>query len=471
MPNDALAQAELVRTGQATPLELVDAAIDRIERLNPVLNAVVSERFERARAEAKGPLPHGPFRGVPFLVKDLSLTMEGEPYYAGTRVLRDIGYRAVADNALARRFRSAGLVVLGRTNTPELGSTITTEPESFGATHNPWDLGRSPGGSSGGSAAAVAAGLVPIAHGTDGGGSIRIPASACGLVGLKPSRGRISPAPEADSWAGAVTAGVISRSMRDTAAMLDHISGYESGDPFTAPPFARPLVAELTAAPRRLRIGVMRRTPSPDVPLHPDCLAALDATVRLLEGLGHIVEDAAPAALDEHEQQSGHFTKVVAVSTAADIAGLERLVGRPLGDADIEIDNLKLAEWGRSVPGPEYLDSVAWLRSWSRRVVQWWTDGFDLLLTPTLAAPPAPLGELAGPGGGRRMRAWLQYTAQFNLTGQPAISLPVHVTDTGLPIGVQFVAAPFREDVLVGLGAQLEAVVGWTDRRPPVAES
>ena len=245
---DGVGQAELVRARTVSPLELVDAAIARIERLNPEINAVVSNRFERAREEAKGELPDGPFRGVPFLVKDLGITMADEPYYAGTRVLKNIDYHSPADSALARRFRAAGLITLGRTNPPEFGSVITTEPQSFGPSRNPWNHNHSTGGSSGGAAAAVAAELVSMAHASDGGGSIRIPASACGLVGLKPSRGRISTSPGYDSWAGCTTDGIVSRTVRDTAAMYDFIFGYESGDPYTAPTLAQPLSNELRAA-------------------------------------------------------------------------------------------------------------------------------------------------------------------------------------------------------------------------------
>ncbi len=462
---DAVGQAELVRSKQVSAAELVDAAIERIERDNPRINAVIGDRFDRARAEARSPLPDGPFAGVPFLVKDLSITMAGEPFYAGTAVLRSIDHRSTVDSALARRFRNAGLVILGRTNTPEFGNVITTEPASFGPTRNPWDLARSPGGSSGGSAAAVAAGFVAMAHASDGGGSIRIPASACGLVGLKPSRGRVSAAPGYDAWAGATTDGVVSRTVRDTAAMLDVMSGYECGDPFVAPPPSRSYASEIGAAPGRLRIGVLDHPPAPDLPADPQCAAAVAHTVELLERFGHVVEPAFPAALLEYEQQAKHFANVVATSTAQEVANIESIVGRSLVEGDLEPDDLKLASWGRSLSAAHYLDSVAWLRIWSRRVVQWWDD-FDLLLTPTLGAPPAELGYLAGPGAGRRMRPWFQYTAQFNITGQPAISLPTYWTAENLPIGVHLVAAPWREDLLIRVAAHLEAMTLWWQRRP-----
>jgi amidase len=462
---DGVGLAELIRARQVSPLEAVDAAIARIERLNPEINAVISERFERARKEAQGDLPDGPFRGVPFLVKDLGITMADEPYYAGTQVLRNIGYRAPADSALARRFRAAGLVVLGRTNTPEFGSVITTEPQSFGPTRNPWNTGHSTGGSSGGAAASVAAELVPMAHASDGGGSIRIPASACGLVGLKPSRGRISTSPGYDSWAGCTTDGIVSRTVRDTAAMYDFVFGYESGDPYTAPPLARPLTAELRSATGLLRIGFIDRPLPDDLETDEDCRAAVHNALAMLARVGHSIEQVHPKALEEHEAVAAHFANIVATSTASDVANLERIVGRELTEDDVEVDTLKFARWAKRLTALDYLQSFEWLRLWSRRVVSWW-DEYDLLVTPTMGKAPAELGYLAGPGAGRRMRPWFQYTQQFNITGQPAISVPLHWNAERLPIGVQIVAAPYREDLLIRVASQLEGLFPWWNLRP-----
>ncbi len=471
---DATAQAELIRTGEASPSELVEAAIERIERVNPSINAVIGDRFERARDDARGELPDGPFRGVPFLVKDLTLTMEGEPCYGGTRVLKAIDHRASEDSYLARHFRRAGLVTLGRTNTPEWGSTITTEPLSYGPTRNPWDLDRSVGGSSGGSGAAVAAGLVPIAHGGDGGGSIRIPASACGIVGLKPSRGRVSKGPAAgESWMGATVEGVLTRSVRDTAAALDAIAGPMPGDPYTAPPSVRPYSVEVGADPGRLRVGFLDHPVLPGAgPADPDCAEAVAVAVRLLESLGHHVEAEWPEAMGDAATASS-FTKIVAVWTARDVEFWTEVVGRELGPDDLEDDNLALAVWGRGVSATDYLATVDRIHRWSRRVVEWWQpldggNGFDILVTPTIAAPPPPIGHLTGPEGGKRLRGLMQFTSQFNLTGQPAISLPLHLGPTGLPIGVQLVAAPWREDLLVRVASQLEAAAPWADRTPPI---
>ena len=286
---DATAQAELVRSGQASPLELVDHAIGRIEALNPRLNAVIHERFELARAQARtGDLPDGPFRGVPILFKDLMCAVEGDPYHEGMQALKDAGYRATHTDHLARRYLDAGFAYLGRTNTPELGLVPTTESLAYGPAHNPWATGHTTGGSSGGSAAAVAAGLVPVAHANDGGGSIRIPAAACGLVGLKPSRGRTSLGPKKGEFSAFLIVELcVSRSVRDTAGVLDAVSGRRAGDPVSAPAPARPFTQEVGADPGRLRIGYATHHPMFGTPLHPDVVAATEETARLLESLGH----------------------------------------------------------------------------------------------------------------------------------------------------------------------------------------
>src|ERR1700751_4309664 len=300
---DAIAQAELVRQRRVSPLELVDAAIDRIHALNPRLNAVIIPLFDQARAQAKsGAIPDGPFRGVPFLLKDLGAAYGGDPLYMGMRLLRDAHFVAPHDTYLAAKFKAAGFICLGKTNTPERGLITTTEPEAFGPSRNPWDVTRSTGGSSGGSAAAVAARMVAVAHANDGGGSIRIPASECGLVGLKPSRGRVSLGPDVgDAWHGLAIEHVVTRSVRDSAAVLDAIAGNMPGDPYSAPPQRRPFVQEIGTRRGRLRIGVMKRSPKGGSPLHPDCAAAVEEVAKLLQSLGHSVQESHPAALDEHE--------------------------------------------------------------------------------------------------------------------------------------------------------------------------
>lgn len=470
---DALDQAALVASGEVSARELVDAAIARADAVNGDLNAIIHPRYERARDEASAGLPQGPFTGVPLVLKDLGAAMAGEPLQLGTRFLKNANNIAKHDSYLTRRFRRAGFVVIGRTNTPEFGNTITTEPLSHGPTRNPWNLDHSTGGSSGGSAASVAARIVPVGHANDGGGSIRIPASECGLVGLKPSRGRVSKGPElGESWMGATIDGCVTRTVRDTAAVLDVICGYEPGDPYTAPPFARPLVQELGANPGRLRIGVLDH-PLYDYQMdHAESRESVRRTADMLTNLGHDVVVAHPKALEESES-AGKFTSIVAAWTNSDASALERLVGREMTEDDFERDNRMLREIGRAVTTETYLTDMTWLHAWCRRVVQWWepidgSQGFDILVTPTLAGPPPRIGHLSGPDGGRNLREILAYTSQFNLTGQPAVSLPLHWSTDGLPMGVQFVGAPFREDVLVRLASQLEEAMPWRDRVAPL---
>ena len=470
---DATAQAELVRSGEASPLELVDAAIERIERLNPRLNAVIHERFDKARAEAQDGPPDGPFRGVPFVLKDLDGYSEGDPYYGGTRFLRDHDWRPAHDSYLTERFRAAGLVCVGRTNSPELGLVPTTEPETYGPTRNPWDTERSTGGSSGGSAAAVASGMVPLGHAGDGGGSIRIPASECGLVGLKPSRGRHSLGPEAgESWGGLVARLAVTRSVRDTAALLDAVQGAMPGDPYTAPPPRRPYVEELGVDPGSLRIGLRVDAPAAVGDPHPDAVAAAESAAALLESLGHRVEVGSPSALDDPDFVQ-YFINAYNSWVARDLERLGQAVGTPVTDADVEAGTWALAEAGRQVTATDYLAAVEYLHDFTRRVAGWWAGGFDLLLTPTIPEPPPVLGEFSGTPdnplvGLFRSAEIVPFTAPFNTTGQPAVSLPLHWNADGLPIGVQLVAAYGREDQLVQVSAQLEAAAPWADRRPPV---
>ena len=470
---DATAQAALVRRGDVSPRDLVEAAIARVERLNPQLNAVIHPLFEKARAQASGTLPDGPFRGVPFLLKDLLCYTGGDPYHMGARPLRDIGFIAPHDAYLAEKFRAAGFIVIGRTNTPELGILPTTESDAHGPTHNPWNLGHSTGGSSGGSAAAVAAGIVPAAHANDGGGSIRIPASECGLVGLKPSRSRTSFGPDfGDPLGGLGVEGVVTRSVRDTAAILDAIAGSMPGDPFPAPPPLRPYRQEVGADPGKLRIGILTRPPTEAFQTHPDCVAATTAAARLLESLGHRIEPSHPAALDDPEA-GRHFTLMFATNTAHLLELLAELVGRRITPADVDPLSWGLAEMGRSCTAIEYMTTIDWLHGYGRRLAAWWTDGFDLLLTPTLTEPPPPLGSFvpsldAPTIAGIRASQLAAFTSPFNMSGQPAISLPLAWNAAGLPIGVQLVSAYGGEDVLLRVAAQLEAAQPWHDRRPPV---
>jgi amidase len=372
---------------------------------------------------------------------------------------------------LAEQFRAAGFVVLGRTNVPELGTTVTTEPRSFPPARNPWDPGHSTGGSSGGSAAAVAAGLVPVAHANDGGGSIRIPASECGLVGLKPTRARVSQGPlVGEGWAGGTIDGAVTRTVRDAAGVLDAISGRMPGEPYYPPPLPGPLAAEVGADPGRLRIGVLDRPGGEAYLDDPQCRAAVAGAARLLESLGHHVEESAPAAMFE-EEFLRHFLTIIAADTEATLQAFETLLlGRPIGDDEIEPRNAAHRQAGRELSAVAYLESRAWFGMWARRMADWWA-GHDLLLTPTLGAPPPELGwfTAAGPEEeGKRVASFIPYTAQFNMTGQPAITLPLHWTPGGLPVGVQLVAPYGREDILIRIASQLEQAAPWSDRHPHV---
>jgi amidase len=413
-------------------------------------------------------LPDGQFRGVPFLLKDLGLRSAGDPFHCGAVFLRDLGFTASVDDTLTERFRSAGLVILGRTNTPEFGTTITTEPMAHGASRNPWNPEHSTGGSSGGSAAAVASLMVPAAHASDGGGSIRIPSSECGLVGLKPTRARTPMGPDlGEAWAGATIHGVVTRSVRDAAALLDVMAGPAQGDPYAAPTPSRPFAEEVRADPGVLRIGLLDHPLQAGIPADPDTGEAVRAAGALLEKLGHRVDHDHPEAMGD-PAFPGHFITVLATSLAADLAEWEAVIGRPLTEDDIEPTNWAYRGYGGSIGGTDYLSAVRWQHRWMRRMATWWEE-FDVLCCPVVNGPPPPLGWLTDPDEGtNRVVAMMQYTAQFNVTGQPAISLPLGWNEAGLPIGVQFVAGFGREDVLFRLASELEAAVAWNDRVPPI---
>lgn len=469
---DATAQAELVRNGDVKPLELVDAAIARVEALNPELNAVVIRQFDRAREQALSPsLPEGPFRGVPFLLKDLGAHMAGDPVHSGMRVLKEIDWREPGETHFAAKVRDAGLLTIGRSNTPELGLQPTTEPVSYGASHNPWKLTHSPGGSSGGASAAVAAGLVPAAHASDGGGSIRIPANHCGLVGLKGSRGRNSFGPDApERWAGFSYEGFVTRTVRDAAALADAVAGPMPGDPYTAPLPCRPFGEEAGTDPGPLRIGMMNAPPRGEI--HGDCVTAVEDAGHLLESLHHKVEHSAPMALSDDEALRG-FTVIVASSTAYALDVASEKIGREIGEHEVEPGTWVLATMGRTMSAADYIAAQSLNNRLARGLAGWWEDGFDLLLTPTCAAPPPVLGcfDATPENPMQGMMASLPYTvftSPFNVSGQPAISLPLHWNDDGLPIGIQLVAAYGREDLLIRVAAQLEQAEPWKHRRPPL---
>ncbi len=463
---DATAQAALVRAREVTAGELVDAAIARIEALNPQINAVITPMFESARRQARdGDYGDGPFAGVPMLLKDASIEVEGTPYYLGTRMLRDIGYRSQRTTELARRFQRAGFIFLGKTNVPELSSDITTEPEAFGPTHNPWDLVRSPGGSSGGSAAAVAAGMTSIAHGADGTGSLRIPAAACGVLTLKPSRGRVphmTPADQPDPmrvW----TEMVLTRSVRDLAGALDAIAGPEAGDTRSGSSPERPYVDEIAAPFRTLRIGLLTRDVMSGMSVDAECVRAVERAGAMLASLGHHVEESHPPALDGLFGRMASFGAFVVMARYAQIGWLERVIGREVMASELESQNFVAAEQAARISDAQLDDALANMERQVAPIRGWFSDGHDLVVTPVLRQPPWLLGTR---GGGADSGL---FPHPFSFTGQPALSLPLHWTPDGLPVGVQIVAAYGREDLLLRVAAQLEVAMPWAERWPEMA--
>lgn len=466
---DATSQALLVQSGQVSALELLEAAVDRIEQLNPAVNAVVTQWFDHARTVAETGPPTGPFQGVPFLLKDFMAAYAGQPVSNGNRRLKELARPSADDSTLVARFRAAGLVAAGRTNTPEFASQPTTEPAAWGPTRNPWHLGYSAGGSSGGAAAAVAAGMVPAAHASDGSGSIRIPAGCCGVVGLKPSRGRITAGPLADESGPGVEL-CVSRSIRDTALMLDAVHGPGVGDLVVAPKPQRAYVAELRTDPSRLRIGLLDHMPDGS-PVHPECAAAVSATGALLAELGHEVEISHPSALSEFGIEDTSELGLAATSPMGNsFRQLSLALGRELTADDMEPVSWARYQRGQGVTAAAYTQALATTSRYRRRVQQWWHDGNDLLLTPTTADPAAPIGSFTDDV--TQVEAlttrYIAFTRPFNITGQPAISLPLWWTDAGLPVGVQLVAAYGREDLLIAVAAQLERARPWSQRTPPL---
>ena len=476
---DATAQAELIRSGEASPLELVDAAIERCERTDPGLNAVIHTFFERAREEAAAEIGDGPFRGVPFLVKDLGAGgLAGDPMHMGMRALKEADFRLPIDTFLGRRFRDAGLITIGKTNTPELGIQPTTEPEAYGPTRNPWDPERTAGGSSGGSAAAVAAGIVPFAHASDGGGSIRIPASCCGVVGLKTTRQRITQGPLIGDFAGGLAVDfAVTRTVRDAAALLDEVAGAAPGDPYVAPAPLRPYREELSDDSGGLRVGVLTE-PVLDLDVDPAVIAPVRETLEALEALGHTVTgeaapmpDPAAAGIDPRWAFQVRYDAAQAVT----LTQLGFVLGRELGPDDVEPLTWAMASAGRERSSADFLSAVGLHHGTSRMIAAWFEAGHDLLVTPALAELPPPLGtfDQSGPDpldAFRRGEPMGVFTAIFNITGQPAISLPLGVSDEGIPIGVQLVAAFGREDLLLRVAAQLERARPWSERRPAPVE-
>ncbi|MDP8943871.1 MAG: amidase [Actinomycetota bacterium] len=470
LSRSALDQAAAVRAGEVSSRELVEEALAAIERLDGDLNAFITVTAERALAEADAIRPgdERPLAGVPIAVKDTLALVEGVRTTFGAGAMAD--WVAPVDSALVRRLRGAGAVLIGKTNLPELGILPVTEPRAYGPTRNPWDTMRTPGGSSGGSGAAVAAGMVAVAHGNDGGGSIRIPASCCGLVGLKPTRGRSSVAPVSNDALDIVADGSLTWTVADTALVLDVISGYEHGDPYWAPEPSAPFLEAARRPPGRLRIGFTHQAPN-GVPVHPDCRAAVEDAARLLESLGHEVEEEAPAWDDEAFAERFVATWLTGVPTRVESLGLAR--GRPIDPEELEPLTRAMNEVGARISAGDYIAAHDYLRLAARRIVASMA-GRDVLLTPTLAQPPLEIGALDPQSGEsplsmlERSARFIPFTPTWNVTGQPAISLPLSASDDGLPIGVQLVGPPAGEELLLSLGAELEAARPWNGRRPPV---
>jgi amidase len=456
--HDATSLAHLVRTKEVKPIELVDAVIDQIEKFNPILNAVITPIYDMARKAAVSQLPNGPFTGVPFLIKDMVASYAGIRMTYGSRLLKD--YVPDHDSELVLRYKKAGLVIVGKTNTPEFGILPTTEPELFGPTKNPWDTTRSPGGSSGGSAAAVAAGMVPMAHGNDGGGSIRIPASNCGVFGLKPTRARNTLAPDmGDIMGGLVCEHALTRSVRDSAALLDATSGSVPGDPYWAPPKERPFIEEVGCNPGKLRIAFSTRSFT-EVPVHEDCVQAVRHAASLCETLGHAVDEASPD-LDGNALSRSFVVKWTA-GTAA--------IVKALGAKQDQVEPLTwgLYELGCSHDSADYLNAEQTLQYSARNIARFFFK-YDIWLTPTLAQPPVPLGWLDSTpenplNGFKRSGETAVFTPICNATGQPAMSVPLHWNGAGLPIGTHFIGRFGDEATLFRLASQLEEICPWKER-------
>ncbi|MBG7603328.1 MAG: amidase [Actinobacteria bacterium] len=478
---DATDQAALIASGEVSAAEMVDGAAERIDRIDGDLNAVVMRWYDRARRQAAmiddawadggaGDADWGPFAGVPFLLKDLGAHDAGMPMTSGNRAMRAAQPISERDMTIVTRFRDAGLITLGRTNSPELGSLPVTEPMAYGPTRSPWDTDRTPGGSSGGAAAAVASGMVSVAHASDGGGSIRIPASCCGLVGLKTSQGRITMGPYANE-SGLSVSFCVSRSVRDSARLLDAVQGPGVGDTVIAAAPTRPYIDEVGSNPGRLRIGLLDTHPLGNA-LHDDCITAVRSAAAMLEGLGHDVSPGHPPALED-ASFTPRFMAMWSTMMAVSIDAMGESIGRELTEDDVEPVNWALARHADDTTSVEYAEALAAVVEYRRSLQQWWEGGWDLLLTPTLCEPPVKIGEHdSTPGdpmaGMKRAGDFIAFTPPFNASGQPAINLPLHWNDDGLPIGVQLVAAYGREDLLLAVASQLEAAHPWADRRPSV---
>lgn len=465
--SDALGLAELVRRGETSPAELVEVAVTVIERLNPGLNAVIHKLYDMGRERAGSIDRNAPFAGVPFLLKELASSWEGAPNTSACRYLQNVV--ADSDSEVVRRIKAAGLVLVGKSNAPENGWSITTEPKLYGPTVNPWKADITAGGSSGGTAAAVAARMVPIGEASDGAGSIRIPASCCGLVGLKPSRGRVTLSPSGDFWYGGAYFLCASRTVRDTAAYLDAVAGALPGEPYTPPSPGEPWLDLSARAPGKLRVAYSLAAPN-GTPVDPQVKAAVEATARTLESLGHTVEEH-DMPLDGNRAWKV-YTDMTYVQTAALFDWLEPLIGRPVTPGDVEPTTWAIIERGRATSGIRHITDVEEIRQTARDIA---TDlhPYDLFVTPTLTQLPRPVGyyDMSETDIDRYNAKWTDsvFTFPFNMSGQPAISLPLAWSAENIPIGVQLVGRYGDEATVLAASAQLEEAMPWRDRRPPVS--
>jgi len=468
---DATAQAELIRRKEIKPIELVEATIERVEKLNPDLNLVITTLFDEAKTAAAGKIPDGPFAGVPFLMKDIGAFLAGAPMSMGTALLK--GFVPDHDSELTKRFKRAGLIIIGKTNTPEFGLMPTTEPRLFGPSRNPWDIDKTTGGSSGASAAAVASRIVPMAHANDGGGSIRIPASCCGVFGLKPTRARNPLGPDfGDIMSGLVCEHAVCRSVQDSAALLDATSGPDIGDPYLAPAPARPFIEEVGADPGRLKIAFSTEILTGGA-IHKDCLAAVNDVASLCRDLGHeVIEVNLTPAGDQNDFM--HAFNVLWFSGCASTINTIAGIGGITPQADyFEPLTWAIYEIGREFSASDYLMAVRTLQRASRDVCKFFMD-YDVFLTPVLAEPPVNIGTFDAPES-NPMQAWERvvefapFTAIFNATGQPAMSVPLYWNVDNLPVGTHFAGRFGDEATLFRLAAQLEYARPWATRRPPIS--
>lgn len=470
---DATELAQRVARGDVSPAELLDAALAAVASRNPELNAVVLVQEDVARRAIDAGLPRGPFRGVPFLLKDLGCEAVDFPSHNGSRLFANTSYRL--NSAIYDRIRATGVVTFGRTTSPEGGIGAATEAVVYGGpTRNPWNPAHTPGGSSGGAAAAVAAGIVAFAHGSDGGGSVRIPASSCGLFGFKPTRARLPDGPYAgEGWAGMAIDGFLTRSVRDTARMLDACEGADPGAPYVAPPLARGHADAISRPPRRLRVALCDTTFTA-TPIHAEVAEAVHAAGRLLESLGHHVEPGRPARADVAMMMRA-WTDIVGIGTALSVG--KALAGRPVTEDTVEGVSRGAVAHAATLPATRYLEAVGEIHAFGRQMAQYFDSGPDILLSATLAEPPALVGRFChattdyvgfrtGPDG---IFAYSPFCAVFNASGQPAASLPLAMSAGGLPIGIHL-AAPFgRDEELIALCAEIEAAAPWAGRRAALA--